>query len=447
MWRECRNGVPVSESNGQHPGSAVHHPAIYAERVVRELDCEALSAAMREGSEEEKLALLRSIAPADRDRFNAWLDADLRKLDAEEAREFDLATGRGLVCVPDTEIRPESVDWYWEGRIAKGKLVLLEGDPDLGKSLLSMAIATSFSLGVPLPGQTVQRSPMNTLVIHGEDDPRDTTTPRLIALGADRSRIFHVQSGPNDEPFTLGTMNAELHRTIVQLGIAFCVMDPMNAFLPPSVDSHNDGDVRTLLRPLSSIAADTGCAIMAVRHLKKGASAKAIMAGAGALSALAAARLVLSVWEDPDNPLRRLLAVTKCNIYTKVPTLAYRIGTAETAVNAQPIVLWDGTSSQTANELSASRDTVTETGGTRRDAEEFLRGALGSGGLSMRDLLRLAKSEGFSERTLQRAASRMGVTMTRRGTGKDHTSFWELPKVHDRNYPRDWDDVTAEEDA
>lgn len=433
----------MTESNGKHPA----HPTLYAERVVRELDFAALEAALsNETDEHTRLELIRSIGPEDRDRFNAWMDEQDRHLDATEEREFDLATGRGLSCIADAEIRPESVDWYWEGRIAKGKLVLLEGDPDLGKSLLSMAIATAFSLGVVLPGQSTPRGPMNTLVIHGEDDPRDTTTPRLIALGADRSRIFHVQSGPNDVPFTLGTMNAELHRSIVQHRAQLVVIDPLSAFLPPSVDSHNDGDVRSLLRPIASIAADTGAAIMPVRHLKKGASAKAIMAGAGALSALAAARLVLSVWEDPENPSRRLLAVTKCNIYTKVQTLAYQIGTAQTAYNDQPIILWDGFSSATANELSASRDTVSETGGTRRDAEEFLRGALGSGGLSIRELLRMAKGEGFSERTLQRAANRMGVNMTRRGTGKDHTAFWELKKSRETNYPRDWDEVTAEEE-
>ena len=39
------------------------------------------------------------------------------------------------------ELTPRHVDWLWPGRLPVGKLSLLEGDPQLGKSLLTLDLA------------------------------------------------------------------------------------------------------------------------------------------------------------------------------------------------------------------------------------------------------------------------------------------------------------------
>lgn len=40
----------------------------------------------------------------------------------------------GLITRCAADIEPEPIDWIWEGRIARGKLTVIGGDPEEGKS-------------------------------------------------------------------------------------------------------------------------------------------------------------------------------------------------------------------------------------------------------------------------------------------------------------------------
>jgi AAA domain-containing protein len=55
-----------------------------------------------------------------------------------------------VIHIPDrraADVTTRPVEWYWEGRIPKGKLTLLDGDPDLGKSVVTMDIAARGARG------------------------------------------------------------------------------------------------------------------------------------------------------------------------------------------------------------------------------------------------------------------------------------------------------------
>src|SRR4029079_12407601 len=82
--------------------------------------------------------------------------------------------------------------WLWPGLFARGKLILTAGDPGLGKSLITMSIASVISNGGQWPATREQCDPGEVLLVSGEDDLQDTIVPRLIAAGADRSNIHIV---------------------------------------------------------------------------------------------------------------------------------------------------------------------------------------------------------------------------------------------------------------
>jgi hypothetical protein len=42
----------------------------------------------------------------------------------------------GPVVTTMANVAPERVSWLWDGRLPRGKLVVLDGDPGLGKSTL-----------------------------------------------------------------------------------------------------------------------------------------------------------------------------------------------------------------------------------------------------------------------------------------------------------------------
>ncbi len=87
------------------------------------------------------------------------------------------------------DVAPEAVRWLWLPYIPLGKLTILEGDPGVGKSWVTLAVAAAVSFGSGLPG-TTPRSPANVLLLTAEDGLGDTVRPRLDALGADVRNVF-----------------------------------------------------------------------------------------------------------------------------------------------------------------------------------------------------------------------------------------------------------------
>src|SRR5918994_1060379 len=53
------------------------------------------------------------------------------------------------VCAADVTTKP--VEWEWEGRIPRGKLTMGDGDPGVGKTVVTMDIAARKSTGRPFP--------------------------------------------------------------------------------------------------------------------------------------------------------------------------------------------------------------------------------------------------------------------------------------------------------
>ena len=54
-----------------------------------------------------------------------------------------------MTCAVD--VKPCAVKWLWTGRVPLGMITMFAGDPKLGKSYVSLAMATALSRGLPLP--------------------------------------------------------------------------------------------------------------------------------------------------------------------------------------------------------------------------------------------------------------------------------------------------------
>src|SRR5215211_1362674 len=94
-----------------------------------------------------------------------------------------------------SEVEPEPLRWLSPGRLAAGKITILDGDPGLGKSTLLCEFAARLSRGEPLPGG--EAGPRRIVVImSAEDDLYDTIRPRIDAAGGDPRRVvaFAAQS-------------------------------------------------------------------------------------------------------------------------------------------------------------------------------------------------------------------------------------------------------------
>ena len=100
--------------------------------------------------------------------------------------------GVRMKCVVDFE--PRDVEWLWADRVPLGMLTMFAGDPKLGKSFVTLAMAAALSRGLALPRSKLPNRPGSTILMSAEDDPTRTITPRLAAAGADASKIHIIES-------------------------------------------------------------------------------------------------------------------------------------------------------------------------------------------------------------------------------------------------------------
>src|ERR1700677_2554384 len=67
-------------------------------------------------------------------------------------------------------LRMEPVDWIWNGWIASGKIHLIAGVPEAGKTTGGLSLCATVSSGGMWPDGT-KAEPGNVLIWTGEDDP------------------------------------------------------------------------------------------------------------------------------------------------------------------------------------------------------------------------------------------------------------------------------------
>lgn len=331
----------------------------------------------------------------------------------------------GIVRLSDVD--PEAIKWLWPDRIPLGKLTMLDGDPGLLKSTITLDLAARLSRGASMPDGTEPEvgRPAGTVLLTAEDGLADTVRPRLDAAEGDPRRVAVVKhvSTVNGEPRLPHVEDTpELARALDKVEARLLVVDPLMAFLPSDVNSHRDQDVRRALAPLAELADDTGVAVVAIRHLNKSGGNNPKYRGGGSIGLIGAARSGLMVAEDPDAPdTRRILAPTKANLSEPAPSLAYRPLEAK---NGAVRVEWEGKSGHAAHALL---EISSEEERTKRDeAADVLREELRNGPIAVEELKQLADRLGIGWRTFRRAKKRLGVDHQKRGF--DGGWEWELPE-------------------
>src|SRR5215208_5392152 len=240
---------------------------------------------------------------------------------AEEGLKEEFAeVGRSLADVP-----PERVEWLWPRRVPRGKITVLDGDPDNGKSVLTTDLAARLTSGKSLPDGTPTEA-AGVVIVSAEDGAADTIRPRFDAAGGEPTRARLLG---DEEPFVIPDDIPRLERAVRQVRAALVVIDPIMAFLSGKVNSNRDQDVRRALTPLKRMAERTGAAVILVRHLNKMPGGNPLYRGGGSIGIIGAARSGMVVGSHPDSDELRVLAGQKNNLSLPPRSLAYRIESAE----------------------------------------------------------------------------------------------------------------------
>jgi putative DNA primase/helicase len=333
---------------------------------------------------------------------------------------------------PVSQLAPRTLSWLWPGRLALGKLAILDGDPGLGKSLIALDLCARLSTGRPFPDDSTAPGVGSSIVLNREDGPEDTIRARLQGLGADLSRISVLRPQTLGAPvFRFPAHTAVLRSAIALTHAQLVVIDPIMAFLD-GVIAASDQSVRSALGPLAQVAEELSCVVLFIRHINKSTNLKALYRGGGSIGITGACRSAWLVGPDPKDSQRCIFAQMKNNLAGPQPSLAYRVVHCD---NAAPELSWLGPAPCTAEVLLGPRRTR-----AREQAVAFLTTFLAKGPCTSSDIWINACREGVTERTLRRAKKILHVRSMRVWANGKRLGYWLLPG---QQLP---DEVSADED-
>jgi putative DNA primase/helicase len=342
--------------------------------------------------------------------------------------------GVELICAMDIE--PELIRWIWNDWLATGKFHILAGAPGTGKTTIALNLAATITLGGQWPDGT-QCEPGNILIWSGEDDPKDTLLPRLLAHGADRRRIYFVSDVfEHNKPraFDPSRDMTKLYEKAVSIGeVRLIIIDPVVNVV--SGDSHKNGEVRRDLQPLVDLGDKLKAVILGISHFNKGTTGREPLervTGSIAFGALARVVLATAKVTDPNGDLKRLLVRAKSNNGPDNGGYYYQIEQIELE-NYEGVfsskVIWgepvEGSARMLLDETH-DYDTSNERS-VLAEAIDFLKVLLADGPMSRKEVSEKAREAGFKDITLRRAKTFLSVEITHDGYGKGSVWKWALP--------------------
>ncbi|OBB21107.1 hypothetical protein A5761_03085 [Mycolicibacterium setense] len=424
----------------------------------------------------------------DIDAMAVDLPADFgRTAEAEAGTEGATSGGRSLQITWACEIEPEPVDWLWvdislrntarlvpegaeavnpivvddiacvapghtwsppevetDGRIACGMVSIAAGREGSGKSSFGIWLAAKITRGT-LPGKHYG-VPKRVFYLATEDSWKHTLVPRLMAAGADLSRVARIEVSVNESAtvtLSLPEDVALLTQSITHNDVALVVIDPLMSTMSAGLDTNGTRDVRTALEPLAAMADTTGAAVVALAHFNKATGLDALtrITGSGAFKDVARAVMVFAV----DAEGERVFSQPKNSVgRNDLPSLKYEVTGAvvETAkgkaATARFAFTWiadstvddslgneHGRGASARSGASPIEQFITEYIALHTDPEE------NEGGVPAADVIAAGAEAGYSEKQIKDARLRATdpvIATQRMGFGKGSHMVWKIAR-------------------
>ena len=314
-----------------------------------------------------------------------------------------------------SEIEPKPVNWLWEDYMAKGTFTLITGEPDLGKSQITLSLTAIVTTGGiwPLGGKRCKEG--DVILLSAEDSPEHTIRTRLEANGANLSKVHLLDgirksdSNSDCKLFNLKSNLNELETMINDIkGVSMIVIDPLSAFIA-GVDSYKNTDVRSMLAPLSKLAEKYDIAIVGVEHPPKSSNGKAINQVGGSKAFIAAARSAYLVSKDPQDEKRSLFLRIKNNLTSHSVGISFRLEEVILPTGEISKVVWgDEPVKITADEVLAYYNR-TEFQHGKESRTKWLQEELADGPKKVTDVVKEAQKQGISEKKLRNLRDKMCI--------------------------------------
>ena len=323
-------------------------------------------------------------------------------------------------------VEVEQIEWLFYPFIPFGKVTIIQGDPGEGKTTMVLQIIAKLTKGeaiFPRQEQKIEEKngaempvdsnvdnlmePVNVIYQTAEDGLGDTIKPRLLAAGADCSRVLVIDD--REQPLTM--LDIRLEEAIVQTKARLVVLDPIQGFLGAEVDMHRANEIRPLMKRVAVLAEKYHCAIILIGHMNKNSNGKSSYRGLGSIDFQAAARSVLIVGRIKDEPEVRVVCHVKSSLAPEGKSIAFRL-------DKDNGFEWIGEYDISADDLLSGDSR----GQKSRKAKEFLLEILADGGMAQKKIEEEAEKRGIKKKTLRNAKLELEIDSVKRG----NQWFWML---------------------
>jgi archaellum biogenesis ATPase FlaH len=303
-----------------------------------------------------------------------------------------------------SEVELQEVEWLWYPYIPFGKITIIQGDPGEGKTTLGLRLAAACSNGHGFPGME-ERAPISVIYQTAEDGLGDTVKPRLIEAEANENIIFNI----SEETDVLTLKDERIKEAIKSTGAKLMILDPIQGYIGDDTDINRANEIRTVMRGISKVAEETGCAIVFIGHLNKTKGTSSAYRGLGSIDFRATARSVLLVGRHRKFPNVRIIVHDKSSLAPEGKSMAFNLG------NEEGFHWLNGYDDVTADELLCGGPSETKA----EIAEEMIRDMLSTGEFVPAEMIYTkAKDKDISARTVNEAKSKIkGITTKKIGKG------------------------------
>lgn len=272
-------------------------------------------------------------------------------------------------------------------------------------------LTSILSVGGKLPTGECFTTPQNVVYQCAEDSPADTIKPRLLAAGADCSRIAFIKD--TDSLLTLD--DDRIEKTIKAVNARLFIIDPLQAYIPQDADMLNATKMRAVLRQLANVAEKTNCAIVLVGHMNKSGNGKNLYRSLGSIDIVAIARSVLMIARDDNDPYIRYVFPIKSSLAPEGEAIGFRLGTEEG-------FKWVGKCYIDKEHYNSEYEMPK----TKKDlAKKYLEEILCEGDCASSVIIRKLSELGIGERTVNKAKSEMNIKVYKNA----NCWYWHLQSL------------------
>jgi putative DNA primase/helicase len=250
--------------------------------------------------------------------------------------ELEALSDDDLGITPALAVQPRSIQWAWKHRLSRAGLTLIAGDGGIGKSQVLLYIASIVSTGGEWPDGQGRADVGNVIIVSAEDRPEDTIMPRLMAMGADISRITLLKPNrvvrkegkpPQVHPQSFQDIHYWLE-VVRRVRPSMLIVDPLPSYLGRGVNDSKNIEIRAVLEPfLEQVIERFLICMLGNTHLNKSADSNTpVHRITGSIAYVNLPRNVHVVVRDPDDPHRKFIKSAKANLSPEdLPALAFKI--------------------------------------------------------------------------------------------------------------------------